>query len=148
MQPDGLSRLLPPGHRSDGREHLQHERNLSHRQGRRQPRLQPGEAHSAPRPRPATPSTAPATPRWPARAVTRRARYRARAVDLVFDRPGLRDVPSVAQDTLTPSWDKATCAQGGCHTAGSSAPQHAAIDTAHIPADGYSADCMTRAATR
>jgi predicted CXXCH cytochrome family protein len=47
------------------------------------------------------------------------------------------------RNTLTASWDKSTCAQGGCHTVGSTAPQHAKINTAHIPADGYSADCMT-----
>jgi len=39
------------------------------------------------------------------------------------------------RDTLTPSWDK-SCAQGGCHTVGSSAPMHADIDATHTPAAG------------
>ena len=43
------------------------------------------------------------------------------------------------KDTLTPSWDK-SCAQGGCHTTGSSAPKHGNIDNAHrIGAQG----CLT-----
>ncbi len=35
------------------------------------------------------------------------------------------------RDTLTPSWDHTTCAQGGCHTATSTKPMHASVDTFH-----------------
>jgi methionine-rich copper-binding protein CopC len=34
--------------------------------------------------------------------------------------------------TLTPSWDKTLCAQGGCHTTGSTAPMHSNVDTDHV----------------
>ena len=43
------------------------------------------------------------------------------------------------KNTLTPAWDK-TCAQGGCHTAGSTAPMHASIDASHAPEPGL--DCF------
>jgi len=47
-------------------------------------------------------------------------------------------------DTLVPSWDKTTCAQGGCHTVGSTAPMHASIDASHAPVPGqtcYAVGC-------
>ena len=47
------------------------------------------------------------------------------------------------KNTLTPAWDK-SCTQGGCHTAGSTAPMHASIDASHAPVAGqtcYDAGC-------
>jgi len=41
------------------------------------------------------------------------------------------------RSSLTP-WNKATCAQGGCHTAGSAAPMHGLVDPAH---DGSIGGC-------
>lgn len=35
------------------------------------------------------------------------------------------------RSTLTPTWDRNTCAQGGCHTVSSSAPMHSEVDTDH-----------------
>ena len=40
------------------------------------------------------------------------------------------------------AWDKSTCAQGGCHTVGSSAPMHGNIDAAHQPTDPASDSCF------
>ena len=61
---------------------------------------------------------------------------------------------------LTPSWDKTTCAQDGCHTLSSAAPMHGAITAAHTPlasnnacfasgchADGSLADTHSQATT-
>ncbi len=53
------------------------------------------------------------------------------------------------KNTLTPAWDK-SCAQGGCHTATSSAPMHASIDASHAPVAGqtcYDVGCHPAAAT-
>ena len=53
------------------------------------------------------------------------------------------------KNTLTPVWDK-SCAQGGCHTAGSTAPMHASIDASHAPVAGqtcYTAGCHPASAT-
>lgn len=36
------------------------------------------------------------------------------------------------RNTLSP-WSRIACAEGGCHTSGSSAPQHAGLDAAHTP---------------
>jgi hypothetical protein len=35
-------------------------------------------------------------------------------------------------DTLTPSWDKTTCVQGGCHALASPQEQHGGADAAHV----------------
>ncbi len=54
------------------------------------------------------------------------------------------------KDTLTPAWDK-SCTQGGCHTAGSTAPMHASIDASHAPVAGqtcYDAGCHPATGSR
>ncbi len=54
------------------------------------------------------------------------------------------------KNTLTPAWDK-SCAQGGCHTAGSTAPMHASIDASHAPVAGqtcYDASCHPATASQ